>query len=115
MLGRHDGAQGRAFDAHYRALEEQHGPFTSQLSKQYAAAAAAWWSQFQSETRSVKQAEDARMNGKGRRPSDRDIARLKKRQGLSWQSYEKAIVKIEAWAAQQPSKDWPEMLGGRRG
>lgn len=114
MLGRHDGAAGVIYQAHYRALEDEHGPFASQLLKAYAGAAAAWWSQFQMATRDVKRAEDQRARGKGRRPAAAEVARQKKRQGLAWGSYEQAAARLEQLAkTQRPRSSLIEALHGR--
>lgn len=116
MLGKHDGAAGRIYQAHYRALEEQHGPFTSPLMRAYAGAAAAWWSQFQMATRDVKRAEDKRARGKGRRPAAADVVREKKRQGLAWGSYEQAAARLELLAKAQRPRSFAEAAraaGGR--
>lgn len=110
VLGRHDGAAGGLFDVHYRALQETHGPFTA-LLRQYAGSAAAWWAQFVMDTRAVKQAEDARLHGKGRRPGAAAIARLKKRQGLSWQSYEQAARRLEEMASARRRPRGPLTIG----
>lgn len=100
MFRNHAGLAGRWFREHYTALEQRLGPFDP-VSRQYAGAAAALWVTFRQDTTALDEAERARRQGKGRRPSTSAIARLKKRQGLSWQSYDAALRRLEELAARR--------------
>ena len=101
MLGRHDGAAGRWYHAHYRALAQQLGPFDD-VTRAYAGSTAALFVTFKRDTEALVDAERARHAGKGRRPSNQAIARLKKRQGLSWGSYDAALRRLQEMAASRP-------------
>ena len=65
------------------------------MVRSYAAGAAVLWVEFQKATRALKTAEETRAKGKGRRPNAAALERLKRRQGLSWQSYDQAIRRLE--------------------
>jgi len=97
LYGRHDGARGRAFHVQFKALEARYGPFDP-LTRQYAAGAAVQWAEFQASSRDLQAAELARATGRGRRPSAALIARLKRRQGLAWGSYDQAVRRVEELA-----------------
>lgn len=94
MFRRHRGPRGYWFRAHYRALEGKHGPFDP-VTREYAGAVAAWWVEFRGDELALEEADHARREGKGRRPSTSAIARLKKRAGLSWGSYDAALKRLE--------------------
>ena len=94
MYRRHTGARGHWFRAHYKALGERLGPFDA-VTREYAGAVATWWVEFRTDTLALEAAEEARLNGKGRRPSTQAIARLKKRSGLTWSSYNAALQRLE--------------------
>ena len=98
ILGRHDGARGRTFDAHFRALVLRLGPF-DRLARSYASATAALWCDFTDTEHILTDAQRQRREGKGRRPSVSQIARLQKRQGLAWQSYDGALKRLEELAS----------------
>jgi len=100
LLGNHGGAAGKWFDTHYRALLARLGPFDA-MTRDYAGAAAALWVQFREATAAVKAAQEARANGKGRRPSTAAVERLRRRQGLSWQSYDQAVKRLEELSARR--------------
>lgn len=106
MLGRHDGAAGRWYHAHYRALVRQLGPFDD-VTRTYAGAVAALFVTFRRDTEALTDAERARRDGKGRRPGVQTIARLKKRQGLSWASYDAALRRLEVLAGQSTAQSDP--------
>lgn len=101
MFGSHAGARGRWYAGHYAALVAKFGPFDPMV-RQFAGSVAALWSEWRSDTVAVEEAERARRNGKGRRPSVQAVARLKKRAGLSWGSYDAALRRLEGMAADRP-------------
>jgi hypothetical protein len=100
LLGYHGGVTGRWFQAQYVALERRLGPFDPIL-RNYAGAIAALWVTFRQDATALQDAERARRQGRGRRPSTQAISRLKKRQGLSWGSYDAALRRLEELAAQR--------------
>jgi hypothetical protein len=103
MFGRHEGAAGRWYHAQYQALVERFGPFDA-ITRSYAAGAAVLWVEFQKATRGLKAAEEARRDGKGRRPNAAAVERLKRRQGLSWQSYDQAVRRLEELAVPRQTR-----------
>lgn len=54
---------------------------------------------FRYDTLVLEEAQHARHNGQGRRPSQSMIVRLEKRQGLSWASYDAALKRLEELAS----------------
>jgi hypothetical protein len=113
MFGRHDGASGRWYQEHYRALLQRFGPFDA-LVRSYAAGAAVLWVEFQKATRALKTAEETRMKGKGRRPNAGAVERLKRRQGLSWQSYDQSIRRLEELTSGRRSAPGDPLAAVRR-
>jgi len=97
MFKSHTGARGHWYREHYRALQQKHGPFDP-VAREYAGAVAAWWVEFRTDTLALESAEQERREGKGRRPSTSAVARLKKRAGLSWGSYDAALRRLELLA-----------------
>lgn len=97
MFKHHSGVRGGWFRQHYRALDHRLGPF-DQVGREYAGAVAALWCEFRGDTLALEAAVEARQSGQGRRPSTQAIARLKKRAGLSWGSYDAALSRLEALA-----------------
>lgn len=95
MFTTHAGRAARWYGQHFAALAQRFGPF-DQLTEAYAAGAAAFYTTFRQDTQTLHQAQEARQKGHGRRPSATAIARLEKRQGLSWQSYNNALTRLEA-------------------
>jgi hypothetical protein len=56
-----------------------------------------WWS-FAQATMELAELEGKRRVGRGRRPSVQAIERLRKRQGVAFQSYDAALTRLEALA-----------------
>jgi hypothetical protein len=103
LLGKHDGASGRAFRRAYDALVTEYGPFTP-LGCLEASRVAVAWVNLEAATRALEAARAARERGKGRRPSTRDVERAARRQGLADQSYSQGLDKLRALAGpRQPS------------
>jgi len=96
LLGRHDAAEGRCYSRHYAALLQRLGPFDA-LTSSFAGAVAALHVTFAADTAALNLALEARRRGQGRRPSAAAIARLEKRQGLAWQSYDSALKRLEGF------------------
>lgn len=114
MLGRHNGASGRWFDAHYRALDQRFGPFDA-LTRLEAGKTAALWVTFRQATERLREAVQARETGRGRRPNAAAIRTLEKRQGLAQSSYDAALRRLEELCANAPRPDLHDLLaGGRR-
>ena len=87
--------------AHFRrecqALEKRLGPFDD-VTLQYAVGVVTFSLAFQSDSKARQRAELARTLGKGRRPTVAAIERLKRREGLSWGSYDQAMKRLEELA-----------------
>jgi hypothetical protein len=94
QFGDHAGYSSRWYSEHFKALKTRLGPFDG-ISLQYAGATAVLWVTFKHDTRALEEAQRQRAKGKGRRPSASAIARLEKRQGLAWQSYDSALRRLE--------------------
>ena len=86
MFRRHDGARGRAFHAHYIALEARYGPFGG-LTREYASSVAVSFVEYRSASEVLAEAQRQRKESKCRHPNQATIARLQNRQGLAWDSY----------------------------
>jgi len=98
LLGNHGGAAGKWYDSHYRALRQRFGPF-DEITRQYVGGVAVLWVQFREVMVAVKVAQEARANGKERRPSASAVERLRRRQGLAWGSYDQAVRRLEELSA----------------
>lgn len=108
MFASHSGKRGRLYQAQFAALRERYGPFDA-VARCNAAAAAVLWVEFQTATAAVQAAEDVRARGKGRRPSAAGIEKLKRRQGLSWGSYQQAERRLEELAARRNDHRGPSL------
>ena len=93
LLGRHDGARGRAYRRAFNALAEEFD-LTSPLAKLEAGRVAVAWVNLEASSESLELARKAREAGRGRRPSSRTLERLARRQGLADQSYAAALDKL---------------------
>ena len=114
VLADHSGADGRAFDAHYKALVARLGPF-DEVCRAYASGVAACWIEWQRSTRDLDRARHNRETGTGRRPNQGAIQRLQKRQGLAWQSYDSALHRLAELASTQraPADDLARHLASQ--
>jgi hypothetical protein len=79
------------------ALEQRFGPFDAVALRQ-AVHTAIMAFRVEKTTAALRRHEEARQRGKGRRPSLAIIERLQRRQGLSQQTYEASLVRLEALA-----------------
>jgi hypothetical protein len=104
VFRRHDGARGRTYDAHYRALAARLGPF-DRLSRDYASSVAALYVDAVHSQRTLEEARRARAEGTGRRPSQAGINQLQKRAGLAWMSYDDGLKRLEAMTSACPPAD----------
>lgn len=109
MFRSHKGHKGHWFREHYRALETRLGAFDP-VCRDYAGGVAALWCEYRSDTFALEQAETARLEGKGRRPSNQAIARLKKRAALSWGSYDAALRRLEDLMAKRPRASFADVV-----
>ena len=76
------------------ALAQRYGPFDA-FSRQYASSVAALFVEYRSATEALHDAQRQRREGKGRRPNQQMIDRLQKRAGLCWDSYDRALTKLQ--------------------
>jgi hypothetical protein len=93
LLGRHDGARGRAYRRAFNALVAEFD-VTSPLAKLEAGRTALAWTNLEAATESLEAARRAREEGRGRRPSPRTIERLARRQGLANADYAQALAAL---------------------
>jgi hypothetical protein len=96
-------AKAVAFRRDYRMLDKQLGPFDEAMLP-HAAGVVIFQHAFQDATREVQRMQEARAHGRGRRPTAAAIERLKRRQGLSWQSFDQARRRLEELAASNPKR-----------
>lgn len=87
----------QATRAHWRSLKAKYGPFDGPTRAYAQAVTAMWWS-FAQATMELAELEAKRRTGRGRRPSVQAIERLRKRQGVAFQSYDAALARLEAFA-----------------
>jgi hypothetical protein len=103
MLGKHHGADGRAYRRAWEALCLEFGhPEPKSLTRLEMGRVCVCWTALEAATESLANARQARAEGKGRRPSDRDIERLARRQGLADSSYAAALDKLREMVGPRP-------------
>ena len=105
-------AEASRFRREFRAVEKRLGPFDA-VALHYAAGTVVFGIEFQTATAAVQRAQDARTNGKGRRPTAAAVERLKRRQGLSWQSYDSAMRRLEELTRTNKRGGLASYLAGR--
>jgi hypothetical protein len=115
LLGRHDGATGRAYRAFYGALVKDLGPFDagSLLAYQAGQVAVAWLS-FVAATEAITEARRKRDTDRGRRPSARGIDRLQHRQQVANRDYSEALASLREAVKARPPKPYAQVLAERR-
>jgi hypothetical protein len=94
LLGRHDGAQGRAYALAYAELEADLGPFPTRLLRFEAGRVALARLNLVAASVTLAAARRKRDTGRGRRPDLRLIERLSRRQALQDQSYGQAVDRL---------------------
>ena len=116
LLGFHGGTRGRWYAGHFQALSHRLGPFKESAVREYAGAVAVAWVGWREATEALTEAQRLRRDGKGRRPSTAQLARLQRRQGLQWQTYDQALRRLEELARGNghPRDPVEEILGGGR-
>jgi hypothetical protein len=99
-LGRHDGAQGRAYRRFYAALAQEFGPFASESFLALAAGRVArLWLELDAAALALAEARRARQTGKGRRPSETRVERLANRHRVADSAYAAALTELRELAA----------------
>jgi hypothetical protein len=104
----------RATRAHWRSLKAKYGPFDGPTRAYAEAVTAMWWS-FTQATMDLAELEAKRRQGRGRRPSVQAIERLRKRQGVAFQSYDAALRRLEELAATRKTPGLAEVIRQRHG
>jgi|SRR5882724_9441606 len=115
MLGRHDGWEGRAFG---RARDDLMAEFSlsTGVLKFEASRVAMLRVQLEAANRALVEAQRTRRDGRGRRPSPRQIERLSRRLGLADNSYAQAFERLREMATVQRRPPTPaEVLHRLRG
>ncbi len=117
LLGYHGGAPGRAYGRAYKALAAEYGPFErGTLLALEAGRVAAAWVNLEAATVALTEARRSRVTGKGRRPNERAIERLARRQGLADQSYSQALDRLREMAtATKKGADLAKALAAHQG
>lgn len=80
------------------AAAERFGRFDA-YTRDYAESVAALRDAWLAADAAVREAQRRRREGRGRRPSLAQIARLQRRAGLAWQSYDGALRRLEELAS----------------
>jgi len=106
-LVNHRGLLGNQFREHYLALEETYGPFVTVLQKEAAADAAQAHVLKLVATRTWEEAQQARANGRGRRPNARLVVALSKRIALDTGSYTLLVNRLRDLTGKQPTGHGP--------
>jgi hypothetical protein len=104
----------RATRAHFHALKAKLGPFDA-VTRAYAQAATAMWWSFAQATMELGDLEAKRRTGRGRRPSVQAVERLRKRQGVAFQSYDAALKRLEELAVSHRTPTLAEAIRRRPG
>jgi hypothetical protein len=98
FLGTHEGKPGRAYRRAYDTLAAEFGPFDRPLLRFEAGRVAIAMLNVEAATRALATARREREQGRGRRPSARDLERLSRRQALQDQSYSQALDRLRELA-----------------
>lgn len=117
VLGRHDGAQGRAYRRFYVALSREHGPFPKDSLRAYQAAqVAVSWLEFVAATEAVTEARRKRDTDLGRRPSAQQIDRLEHRLAVASRAFAEALdaLKGKTSTAEQERRDFEAFVARYR-
>jgi hypothetical protein len=93
LLGHHGGWQGFAYHRHFTALEATY-VLDTPLRRMEGGRCSARWVRWQADLRALRDAEQAREEGRGRRPSAGLIRQLAKREALSDQGYSRAVERL---------------------
>jgi hypothetical protein len=110
LLGHHGGAEGVAYQRHYQAIKQAFGPFESDLLRYEAGRLAVARMQFERATAELTTFQKKRRTGKGRRPNERLIERLARRQGLADQTLSTTLARFEALARANGKSDLARSL-----
>ena len=99
--------------AHYHALEAQLGPFQGRVWDLAWSETTLWWTwrEVDAELAAVR---SKREQKRGRRPSAWAVERLRKRQGLAWQSWTQAVALLEDAVAKRKPASIAELVAERR-
>jgi hypothetical protein len=116
LLGHHGGVEGKAFRRFYDALEAAYGPFSTALVRFEASRTAVAAVQVERTTRELVAAQRKRRIGRGRKPNERQVERLARRQGLADGSYAAAVKRLEELtrATQHAGDPLAVLLNGER-
>ena len=95
LLGNHGGMEGKVYRRAYDALEAALGPFLNEDVRFEAGRVAVARMQFERATRELVTMQRKRRCGRGRRPNERMIERLARRQGKADGTYATARRQLE--------------------
>ena len=110
LLDNHAGREGRDYYRAYTALEQMFGPFLNEFIRNEAGRCALAWVQLQRASRELVAMQRKRRTGRGRKPNERQIERMARRQGLSDGSYQSAVRRWEELVARQPRSSSNDVL-----
>ena len=85
--------------AHYRRLLDRFGPLVG-IARDYAVAETEMWFVFALVSEELAAAQAKRANCRGRRPSVQAVERLRKRQGVAFESWNTALGRLDELARQ---------------
>jgi hypothetical protein len=96
----HRTRQAREYGACFADLEAAYD-LAAPLARRYAVGVADAYVRWRCATRGLDEAAQLRATGRGRRPSDRAVERLRRRQGLEWSKYEAALRRLDEIAGKR--------------
>ena len=105
----HRTRQARKYGACFADLDATYD-LRAPLARQHAVGVADAYVRWCSVTELLDDAESARANGRGRRPSAQGVERLRRRQGLEWSKYEGALRRLEEIAGKRKPLDLARAL-----
>ncbi|MBI4628066.1 MAG: hypothetical protein HY729_05105 [Candidatus Rokubacteria bacterium] len=98
LLPNNNSVEGRSYRQAYRVLVADLGPLDTPLLRLEAGRVAVAFVNYEAATRALMEARQLRRQGRGRRPSPRDVERLSRRQGLADQTYTSALDRLRELA-----------------
>ncbi len=116
LLGRHDGKRGRWYSEAWAAISAEFGQ-PEGLRRIEAGRLCTLWVALRSALEAVEEARRAHTNGRGRRPSSRELERLSRRAGLADTSWAQGLAAFRELAGSTRRKpaSGAELLWRREG
>ena len=110
LLGNHGGREGKAYRKAYDALLVAYGPFLTDHVCFEAGRVALARMQLEHWSRELALLQRKRRYGRGRRPNDRQVERIARRQGLADGTYVNAVRRLEELIARTGHGDLAKQI-----